>query len=139
MFQSHALSACILLFAIKSILGKYDVSHELNALIIPDNNKDQEIIPSQNEDLPKRRVKRAQSCMLTRNQKQRIRNSECIKSHVKKRSIGNEHAFIENDIMLLDANVYPQTPVQKLLSRSRRFIVNGREANPHEYKFMVSL
>ena len=94
--------------------------------------------------------------MLTNNQKQQIRNSQCTRSNAKRDAIAKEDEFIAKATTWPFAGFNPQNPfVQRFVWRYRRAIdlgcaqagcspinhriIGGKPVNPHQFKFVVSL
>ena len=94
-------------------------------------------------------IERATACLLTNDQKQKIRSSQCIRSNTLRDSqqVVKEDAFVANATKWPFVTFNPQNPLltQRFVWRYRRAIdlgvtriIGGRPINPHQFKFVVS-
>ena len=97
---------------------------------------------------PKGTQERATACLLTDSQKQKIRNSQCTRSNVRRDAVDASDQFIANATKWPFVTVNPQNPtfvhkfVHFVYKRSVDLginrIIGGRPINPHQFKFVVS-
>ena len=91
---------------------------------------------------------RKTACLLSDSQKQKIRNSQCIRSNVKRDSVEQSDDFIAKQLNWPFVKFDPQNVLltQRFVWRYRRAvdlginrIIGGSPINPHQFKFVVSL
>ena len=91
---------------------------------------------------------RKTACLLSDSQKQKIRNSQCIRSNVKRDSVEQSDDFIAKQLNWPFVKFDPQNVLltQRFVWRYRRAvdlginrIIGGSPINPHQFKFVVSI
>ena len=91
---------------------------------------------------------RKTACLLSDSQKQKIRNSQCIRSNVKRDSVEQSDDFIAKQLNWPFVKFDPQNVLltQRFVWRYRRAvdlginrIIGGSPINPHQFKFVVSV
>jgi len=91
---------------------------------------------------------RKTACLLSDSQKQKIRNSQCIRSNVKRDSVEQSDDFIAKQLNWPFVKFDPQNVLltQRFVWRYRRAvdlginrIIGGSPINPHQFKFVAAL